>query len=89
MRKTFLSLILLLLPNPTLAGRPEADACAGALPAEARYIYVVVAPLITKGSDMRAVLRRETIALVKAGRVERASAPESAKAASLCLKLQN
>jgi hypothetical protein len=89
MRKTFLSLMILLQPAAALAGKPEANACASALPAEARFIFAAVAPLIADGSDMRAILRKETIALVKAGQVERASAPESAKAASLCLKLQN
>jgi hypothetical protein len=89
MRKTFLSLMILLQPAAALAGRPQANACASALPAEARFIFAAVAPLVAEGSDMPSILRKETIALVKAGHVARASAPESAKAASLCLKLQN
>jgi hypothetical protein len=89
MRKTFLSLMILLQPAAALAGRPEANACASALPAEARFIFAAVAPLVAEGSDMPAILRKETIALVKAARVARATAPDSATAASLCLKRLN
>jgi hypothetical protein len=89
MRKTFLSLMILLQPDAALAGMPEANACASALHAEARFIFAAVAPLVAEGSDMRAILRKETIALVKAGHIARASAPESAKAAGLCLKRLN
>jgi hypothetical protein len=86
MRKSFIPLILLLLPNTAVSGEAEASSCAGSLSAEAKIIYETVSPLITDGSNLRSVVRRETIALVTAGRVARASAPESARAAAGCLR---
>jgi hypothetical protein len=89
MRKTFIFPLLMLLPGGALAANASAEVCASALPAEARTIFEAAAPLMTKDSDMRAVISKGTIALVKAGRVARASAPDSAKAACQCLKRLN
>jgi hypothetical protein len=86
MRKSFIPLILLLLPSSAVSGEGDAGSCVSSLSAEAKMIYEAVAPLVTNGSDLGSVVRRETIALVTAGRVDRASAPDSAKAAAGCLR---
>jgi hypothetical protein len=89
MGKTFTFFFALMLPLAARAQDPAAEACAHRLPAEARSIYEAAALLITKNADIRSVLRRETIALVKAGKAARKTAPDSAMAASLCLKRLN
>jgi hypothetical protein len=86
MRKTFTFIFALMLPLAARAQDLAAEACANGLPAEARSIYEAASPLITKDADIRSVLRKETIALVKAGKAARKTAPDSATAASLCLK---
>ena len=63
-----------------------ADACAAALPPEAKVIYDAVAPEFASSSDPRALLKAKVADLVKAGAVQRDSARSSAIAAGDCLR---
>jgi len=63
-----------------------AEACAAALPAEAKAIYDAAAPGFASSADPRAFVRSKVVDLVKAGTVRRDSAHASAMAAGGCLE---
>lgn len=85
MIRIVLALLLLIVPYPADAGKPEADSCAKTLPQEARLIYDTVAPQITPASNVKDVVTSNTRQLAIAGKVSRATARDSATSAGQCL----
>jgi hypothetical protein len=86
-RFLFLAAMLLAAPSQALADQAAATKCRAALTPEAKLIYDTVFPLVTPTTVIRDVITQQTRSLVIAGKVERASAPESAKAAGECFRL--
>jgi hypothetical protein len=85
--RTLLMAALIVAPAAALADQQAADACAAALPTEARAIYDATLPQALAGADLRDAVTTQTRALVGAGQVKRMSARGSAEAAGKCLKL--
>ena len=77
---------LLLASPPAMADRAAGDACAASLKPEARTIYDATAPLVGIGQDMRQAMTATTSQLAINGKIDRATARESAQAAGLCLE---
>lgn len=72
---------------PSFAGRPEADACAAKLPADAKIIYAETIGSVATASNMQDVVRSKTRSLVMSGKLSRGQARPAAEAAGACLKL--
>jgi hypothetical protein len=72
--------------SPALAN-PGAENCAAALTPNQSLIYRTVRPEVTPGVDLTPLIRARVIALVQAGRVPHASAPDDAQVAARCLRL--
>ncbi len=65
----------------------ETDACYAKLSAEGRLIFDTVKAELTPYKKLRPMVRDKTIALFRAGKVSKRTAPESGKAAAVCLEL--
>jgi hypothetical protein len=65
----------------------EAEACYAKLSAEGRLIFDTVKAELTPDTKLRPMVRDKTIALFRAGKVNKKTAPESGKAAAACLEL--
>jgi hypothetical protein len=88
MRKFILvAAILLTAPSLAFANPAAALKCSANLAPEAKLIYDTVFPLLTPTSVIRDVIKQQTRSLVLAGKVKRATAPDSAKAAGGCLRM--
>ncbi len=74
------------LAQSARADQASSQACAKTLPPESMTIYQAVAPQVTPGTDLLALMKSQVKTLVINGQVERASARSSAKAAYPCLK---
>jgi hypothetical protein len=72
--------------TPALANA-KADGCAAVLTSHQGLIYRTVRPEVVAGVDLVPLIRARVIALVQAGRVPYASAPDDAQAAARCLRL--
>jgi hypothetical protein len=72
---------------PLSAAAKEADGCAAKLTASQKLIYQSVKPEVKPKTKLNPLIRSKTIALVKAGKISRSSAPDDAKIAANCLKL--
>jgi hypothetical protein len=72
--------------TPTLSS-PRAEGCAQSLTSHQGLIYRTVRPEVAAGVDLVPLIRARVIALVQAGRVPYASAPDDAQAAARCLRL--
>jgi hypothetical protein len=83
---TFVALGSLALAAPAMADQASSQACAKSLPPEAMTIYRALAPQVTPGTDIVSLMRSQVKMLVMDGKVQRASARASAKAAYPCLK---
>jgi len=79
--------VLLSAPLAALAGPGPASQCRTNLAPEAKLIYDTVFPLITPTTVIRDVIKQQTRSLVMAGKVRRATARDSAKAAGECFRL--
>ena len=84
--KYVITLAVVLLPTPALAGKIEAETCAASLPSPAKLIYDASAPNVTATSDLRRLVTQETRALVRSGKLDRADARTNAQAAGQCLQ---
>jgi hypothetical protein len=78
--------IILLLAMPALADKQTSVACAGKLAPEAKLIYDTAAPSIRPDTVIRDALPTIVRPMVISGKVVRATAQQSGKAAGLCLK---
>jgi len=88
MRKFILiAAILLLAPLQAFADPAAARKCRTGLDPEAKLIYDTVFPLVTPTTVIRDVIKQQTRSLVFAGKVKRATARDSAKAAGECFRL--
>ena len=79
--------IAIILPAPALSDLAAAESCAAKLSANQMLIYRTAKPDITPSADLTTVVRPKVIALVKAGQLPHASAPDDATVAARCLKL--
>jgi hypothetical protein len=66
---------------------PKAEACASGPSANQGLIYRTVRPEVTPSADLTPLIRARVIALVQAGRIPHASAPDDAQIAARCLRL--
>ena len=88
MRKFILiAAILLLAPLQAFADPAAAAKCRAGLDPEAQLIYDTTLPLVTPTAVIRDLLKQQTRSLVIAGKVKRATARDSAKAAGECFRL--
>jgi hypothetical protein len=76
-----------LQPVSALADRQAAQTCAAALSVNQQLIYQEIEPDFRPDADLIKQVRPKVIALVKSGKLPRASAPDDAQAAAKCLKL--
>jgi hypothetical protein len=81
------ALVLLVLPLRASADPSAAAKCRTGLNPEAQLIYDTVFPLVTPTTVIRDVVKQQTRSLVLAGKVKRATARDSAKAAGQCFRL--
>jgi hypothetical protein len=89
MRNRIIALIVLTLSVSTVrADQKAAMACAVGLPASARQIYDAVIAAKAPVTDLARTVREQAMALVQAGQIPMATAPDSAMAAARCLELQ-
>jgi hypothetical protein len=72
---------------PLSAAPKEADSCAAKLTASQKLIYSAVKPKVAPKTKLNPLIRSETIALVKAGKISRSTAPKDAQVAATCLKM--
>jgi hypothetical protein len=79
--------VLVFTMSPAQADPAAASKCRGSLGPEARRIYDSAAPQVTPRADLRDVLKQRTRSLVLAGKVQRATAPDSAEEAAHCLRV--
>jgi hypothetical protein len=80
-----LLLATLLLTSQVHADNISNPQCVSTLSVEARKIYDAVRAAGPSQTDIKSMLRKQTVLLVKKGAVAYASAPESALAAGACL----
>lgn len=80
------ALLSLVAIAPARADQAAANACAAALPAEAKLIYDKALPGATAGGALKDVIRSAAMSLVKGGELSRSSARSEAEAAGACLK---
>jgi ABC-type uncharacterized transport system YnjBCD permease subunit len=81
------AVMFLAMPHAAFADAAAAAKCQAGLAPEARLIYDTTYPLVTPTSVIRDVLKQQTRSLVMAGKVNRATARDSAKAAGECFRL--
>lgn len=74
-------------PAPVLADMQSATTCAASLTADQNLIYQSVLPYLTPETDLPSLVRTEVMALVNAGRLSMASAPDDAREAARCLQM--
>jgi hypothetical protein len=87
MRKLILiAAILLVAPLQAFADQAAAAKCQAGLDPEAKLIYDTVYPLVTPTTVISDVIKQQTRSLVFAGKVKRATARDSAKAAGECFR---
>ena len=79
--------LLLAAPLQAFADPAAAVKCQANLAPEAKLIYDTVFPLVTPTTVIRDVIKQQTRSLVLAGKVKRATARDSAKAAGECFRL--
>ncbi len=79
--------MLLMAPSLAFADPAAALQCRANLPPEAKLIYDTVFPLVTPTAVIRDMIKQQTRSLVLAGKVKRATAPDSAKAAGECFRI--
>ncbi len=79
--------ILTAVPLQAFADPAAAVKCRTGLSPEAKLIYDTASPLVTPTTVIRDVLKQQTRSLVMAGKVKRATARDSAKAAGACFRL--
>lgn len=79
--------LLLVAPLQVFADPAAAVKCQASLAPEAKLIYDTVLPLVTPTTVIRDVVKQQTRSLVMAGKVNRATARDSAKAAGECFRL--
>ena len=79
--------LLLILPNVAFADRASADACALSLSADAKKVYQITLPLITKTTNIRRITRRQAAILVREGKISSANPSQMALDARVCLRL--
>jgi hypothetical protein len=88
MRKFILiAAMLLTVPSLAFADPAAATKCRANLTPEAQLIYDTSSPLLTPTTIIRDVIKQQTRSLVLAGKVKRATAPDSAKAAGECFRM--
>jgi hypothetical protein len=76
-----------LLPSLcALADQRAAEACAAALPQDAKLIYDNVVPALTPDATPRDVVIAQTRALARAGKISQLSARDNAMKAGSCLR---
>lgn len=80
-------LIILTLPSLALADKAQGEACAARLLPDAKQIYEVVAPKVTRTSNNRRIAAREARLLVRAGKIDSAKMADSILQARPCLRL--
>ncbi len=80
------ALLSLLAIAPARADQAAADACAAALPAQAKMIYDAALPGAAGGGKLADVVRASATSLVKSGQISRSDARGEAQAAGACLK---
>ncbi len=73
------------LPVTAFADTLSARTCAASLTTDQRLIYQSVLPELTQETDLPSLIRSKVMALVTAGRLQTASAPDDAKIAGRCL----
>jgi hypothetical protein len=87
MRKSILiAAMLLAAPLQAFADPPAAAKCRASLDPEPKLIYDTVFPLVTPTTVIRDVIKQQTRSLVLAGKIKRATARDSAKAAGECFR---
>lgn len=74
------------MPLRAFADQAAATKCRAGLDPEAQLIYDTVYPQVTPTTVIRDVLKQQTRSLVLAGKVKRATARDSAKAAGECFR---
>jgi hypothetical protein len=79
--------LLLVAPLQAFADPAAAVKCLASLDPEAQLIYDTVLPLVTPTTVIRDVIKQQTRSLVLAGKVKRATARDSAKAAGQCFRI--
>jgi hypothetical protein len=79
--------LLLVAPLQAFADSAAAVKCRAGLDPEAQLIYDRVLPLVTPTTVIRDVIKQQTRSLVIAGKVKRATARDSAKAAGECFRV--
>ena len=77
---------LLFFPTAARADRAAADACAATLNSESKIIYEAMLPVAGSGQDMRQAMTSTTTQLAISGKIQRATARDSAQAAGACLQ---
>jgi hypothetical protein len=88
LRKLFLiAALLLAAPLQASADPAAAVKCQASLDPEAKLIYDTVSPLVTPTTVIRDAIKQQTRSLVIAGKVNRATARDSAKAAGKCFRI--
>jgi hypothetical protein len=79
--------LLAVSAGAALAGKSEAQSCAGGLDANGKLIFNAALPQVAPGGDLKGLVTDVTKSLVKSGQVPRADARPAAVAAGECLKL--
>jgi hypothetical protein len=82
-------MVVALSASAVKADQKLAMACAVGLSAPARQIYDAVNAGKVPVTDLVRIVREQTMALVQAGQIPMATAPDSASAAARCLELQH
>lgn len=80
-----LTVALLLTPALGHADPAAANACAANLSADAKTIYDAVSAEFAAGNG-QADVRAKIVALVQAGKIDKATVSQNGKAASVCLR---
>jgi azurin len=79
--------VTILQPTAAFADVEAAESCAATLSANQRLIYDTIKPDFRPDADLVKQVRPKVIALVKTGKLPRASAPDDAQTAAKCLKM--
>jgi hypothetical protein len=89
MRKRIVALMVLIVSASVVrADQKGATACTVGLSAPTRQIYGAVVAAKAPVPDLARTVRERTTALIQAGQIPMAQAPDSALAAARCLELQ-
>jgi hypothetical protein len=82
-----LGAVLVIMAATPAGANARAETCAAALSPHQSLIYRTVRPDAAASADLTALIRSRVIALVQAGRLPHASAPDDAQMAARCLRL--